>query len=224
MQPSRRCASTNGSIMPCDWACSRIQRSERMVMAVWRNGHHFGLQFSRVFFLWMRPQREIRGFAEPAAQIGSQSIHRLTSLCYFCSRWRVAVRPAKKSHGRSNPNRRIRRAGAQPPLPQNVEAEAALLGALMIDNRLVEDVQLKLEAASFLRAAARPDLRGDPEADRQNMVANPVTLRPIFEADEAMKELGGPGLSGAADRLGRGDHRRARLRRSRSTIWPCCGR
>jgi replicative DNA helicase len=29
-------------------------------------------------------------------------------------------------------------------LPQNVEAEAALLGALMIDNRLVEDVQLKL--------------------------------------------------------------------------------
>jgi replicative DNA helicase len=29
-------------------------------------------------------------------------------------------------------------------LPQNVEAEAALLGALMVDNRLVEDIQLKL--------------------------------------------------------------------------------
>ena len=33
---------------------------------------------------------------------------------------------------------------ATPALPQNIEAEAALLGALMIDNRLVEDVQLKL--------------------------------------------------------------------------------
>ena len=33
---------------------------------------------------------------------------------------------------------------ATPSLPQNIEAEAALLGALMIDNRLVEDVQLKL--------------------------------------------------------------------------------
>ena len=40
------------------------------------------------------------------------------------------------------------------------------------------------------------------------MVANPVTLRPMFEADEAMKEVGGAGLSGAADRVGRGDHRR----------------
>ena len=47
-------------------------------------------------------------------------------------------------------------------LPQNVEAEAALLGALMIDNRLVEDVQLKLAAAPFLRAAARPHLRSHP--------------------------------------------------------------
>ena len=44
-------------------------------------------------------------------------------------------------------------------LPQNVEAEAALLGALMIDNRLVEDVQLKLRPASFLRTAARAHLR-----------------------------------------------------------------
>ena len=34
-------------------------------------------------------------------------------------------------------------------LPQNVEAEAALLGALMVDNRLVEDVQLKLKAHHF---------------------------------------------------------------------------
>ena len=52
-------------------------------------------------------------------------------------------------------------------LPQNIEAEAALLGALMIDNRLVEDVQLRLRAAPFLRAAARPHLRSDPADDRQ---------------------------------------------------------
>ena len=36
-----------------------------------------------------------------------------------------------------------------PLLPQNIEAEAALLGALMIDNRLVEDVQLKLRPDHF---------------------------------------------------------------------------
>ena len=34
-------------------------------------------------------------------------------------------------------------------LPHNVEAEAALLGALMIDNRIAEDVQLKLRPEHF---------------------------------------------------------------------------
>ena len=77
-------------------------------------------------------------------------------------------------------------------LPQNVEAEAALLGALMIDNRLAEDIQLKL----------RPDHFHEPLHGRiyeqilrlldRNMIANPVTLRPLFESDEEMKELGGP--------------------------------
>jgi replicative DNA helicase len=41
----------------------------------------------------------------------------------------------------------------------------------MIDTGLVEDVQLKL-AESFLRAAARPDLRSDPAHDRRQPVAN----------------------------------------------------
>src|SRR3990170_1064485 len=59
---------------------------------------------------------------------------------------------------------------ATPSLPQNIEAEAALLGALMIDNRLVEDVQLKLKALHFFE---------------------PLHGR-IFDADEAMKEVGGP--------------------------------
>ncbi len=77
-------------------------------------------------------------------------------------------------------------------LPHNVEAEAALLGALMIDNRLVEDVQLKL----------RPDHFHEPVHGRiyeailrlvdRNMIANPVTLRPMFDNDAELKELGGP--------------------------------
>ncbi len=34
MQPSRRCASTKGSIIPVERACSRIQRSERIMAPV----------------------------------------------------------------------------------------------------------------------------------------------------------------------------------------------
>ncbi len=83
-------------------------------------------------------------------------------------------------------------APATPSLPQNVEAEAALLGALMIDNRLVEDVQLRLKPHHFFEPLHGRIYEAVLRMTDKNMVANPVTLRPIFEADEAMREVGGP--------------------------------
>jgi replicative DNA helicase len=77
-------------------------------------------------------------------------------------------------------------------LPQNVEAEAALLGALMIDNRLAEDIQLKLRPDHFHEPLHGRIYEAILKLVDRNMVANPVTLRPMFEADEEMKELGGP--------------------------------
>jgi replicative DNA helicase len=77
-------------------------------------------------------------------------------------------------------------------LPRNVEAEAAMLGAMMIDNRLADDIVDRLEPAHFYEPlhgrvfAAIKTLRG------QDMLATPVTLKPMFDADEGMKELGGP--------------------------------
>ena len=77
-------------------------------------------------------------------------------------------------------------------LPQNVEAQAALLGALMIDNRLVEDVQLKLRPDHFFEPLHGRIYEAILRMTDANRVANPVTLRPLFEADEAIKEVGGP--------------------------------
>jgi replicative DNA helicase len=78
-----------------------------------------------------------------------------------------------------------------PSLPSNIEAEAALLGALMLDNRLVEDVQLKLRSDHFFEPLHGRIYDAVLRMTDRNMVANPVTLRPLFEADEAMKEVGG---------------------------------
>ena len=83
-------------------------------------------------------------------------------------------------------------APATPQLPQNIEAEAALLGALMIDNRLVEDVQLRLKPHHFYEPLHGRIYEAILRMTDKNMVANPVTLKPIFDADEAMKEVGGP--------------------------------
>jgi len=81
---------------------------------------------------------------------------------------------------------------ATPVLPHNIEAEAALLGALMIDNRLVEDVQLKLRSDHYFEPLHGRIYDSILRMTDKNMVANPVTLRPMFEADEAMREVGGP--------------------------------
>jgi replicative DNA helicase len=78
-------------------------------------------------------------------------------------------------------------------LPHNVEAEAALLGALMIDNRLAEDIQLKLRPDHFFEPLHARIYEQVLKLIDRNMIASPVTMRPLFEADEEMKALGGPG-------------------------------
>ena len=81
---------------------------------------------------------------------------------------------------------------APPALPQNVEAEAAMLGAMMIDNRLADDLVDMLEPDHFFEPVHGRIFAAIKSARGNDMLATPVTLRPMFEADEGMKELGGP--------------------------------
>ncbi|MEY4671787.1 MAG: hypothetical protein RLZZ415_1666 [Pseudomonadota bacterium] len=76
-------------------------------------------------------------------------------------------------------------------LPANVEAEAAFLGAALIDNRVIEELSTPLRADHFFEPAhARIYDRILQLLDRKAVVT-PVTLKPYFEADETLKELGG---------------------------------
>jgi replicative DNA helicase len=76
-------------------------------------------------------------------------------------------------------------------LPANLEAEAAFLGAVLIDNRVLEELNAPLRADHFFAPLhQRIYDRVLTLVDRQ-MVVTPVTLKPYFEADEALKELGG---------------------------------
>ncbi len=76
-------------------------------------------------------------------------------------------------------------------LPSNLEAEAAFLGAALIDNRTIEELTVPLRPEHFFEPVhSRIYGRIQQLLDR-NAVVTPVTLRPYFEADEALKELGG---------------------------------
>jgi replicative DNA helicase len=72
-------------------------------------------------------------------------------------------------------------------LPANVEAEAAFLGAVLIDNRVIEELPTQLVAAHFFEPVhARIYERIGQLLDR-GAVVTPVTLRPYFESDEALR-------------------------------------
>lgn len=77
-------------------------------------------------------------------------------------------------------------------MPHNIEAEAALLGAMMLDNRIVEDVQVRLRPEHFYEPLHGRIYEAILRLVDRNMLATPVTLRPLFEGDAGMRELGGP--------------------------------
>lgn len=78
-------------------------------------------------------------------------------------------------------------------LPRNVEAEAAFLGAIMIDNRIIEDISIKLQPEHFYEPLHGRIYDQILRLIDRNMLVSPVTLKPFFERDESILELGGPG-------------------------------
>ena len=67
-----------------------------------------------------------------------------------------------------------------------------MLGAMMIDNRIAEEID-KLTPEHFFEPLHGRIFGAIKKMVDAHMLATPVTLRPMFEADPAMKELGGPG-------------------------------
>ena len=76
-------------------------------------------------------------------------------------------------------------------LPANIEAEATFLGAVLIDNRVIEELNTPLAASHFFEPVHGRIYERITQLLDRKAVVTPVTLKPYFEADEALKELGG---------------------------------
>ncbi len=96
-------------------------------------------------------------------------------------------------------------------LPHNLDAEAALLGAMLIDSRVADDLLDGLVAEHFHEPLHGRILEAIRTVRKAGLLATPVTLKPMFDGDAAMAALGGPGYlaqltnSGAAGLLGARD-------------------
>lgn len=93
--------------------------------------------------------------------------------------------------------------GAEPEaLPHNIEAEQQLLGAILTNNDVYDRIAALVKAEHFFDPVHARIFEKASARIQKNALASPVTLKPFFEDDEGLKELGGPSylvrLAGAA--------------------------
>lgn len=87
-------------------------------------------------------------------------------------------------------------------LPHNTEAEQQLLGAILTNNDVYDRIAAVVKAEHFFDPVHQRIFEKTSARIQKNALASPVTLKPFFEDDEGLKELGGPAylvrLAGAA--------------------------
>lgn len=76
-------------------------------------------------------------------------------------------------------------------LPSNVEAEAAFLGAVLIDNSVYEELPNPLRPEHFFVPAHRLIMERVLTMMERGATASPVTLKPYFDGNEHLEPLGG---------------------------------
>ena len=75
--------------------------------------------------------------------------------------------------------------------PHNVEAEQALLGAILITNDVAAQISSFLAATHFFEPAHGRIYDAALSLIDRGQIANPTTLRAVFERDPALTEVGG---------------------------------
>ena len=76
-------------------------------------------------------------------------------------------------------------------LPQNLEAEQALLGALLIDNEALNHIADFLQSEYFFDPLHQDIFAAITQCYDKGQIANPITLKARFDKDERFSELGG---------------------------------
>jgi len=76
-------------------------------------------------------------------------------------------------------------------LPSNLEAEQALIGSVMVNNDIIDEVSNIVNSNKFFDPAHRKIYEVIENLNNKGMIANPITLKNFFEKSENLKEVGG---------------------------------
>ena len=76
-------------------------------------------------------------------------------------------------------------------LPSNLEAEQALIGSVMVNNDIIDEISNIVNSNKFFDPAHKKIYEVIETLNNKGMIANPITLKNYFEKDENLKEVGG---------------------------------
>ena len=75
--------------------------------------------------------------------------------------------------------------------PSNLEAEQALLGSILVNNDIIDEVSTLVNSNIFYDPAHIKIYEVIESLNNKGMVANPITLKNFFEKDNMLNEVGG---------------------------------
>jgi len=75
--------------------------------------------------------------------------------------------------------------------PSNIEAEQALLGSILVNNDIIDEVANIVNPTSFYDPAHTKIYEVIETLNNKGMIANPITLKNFFEKDNMLDEVGG---------------------------------
>ena len=75
--------------------------------------------------------------------------------------------------------------------PSNLEAEQALIGSILVNNDIIDEVSTIINHTSFYDPAHTKIYEVIETLNNKGMIANPITLKNYFEKDNMLNEVGG---------------------------------
>ena len=75
--------------------------------------------------------------------------------------------------------------------PSNLEAEQALLGSILVNNDIIDEISNMVNPSTFYDPAHTKIYEVIQILNNKGMIANPITLKNYFEKDDMLDEVGG---------------------------------
>ena len=75
--------------------------------------------------------------------------------------------------------------------PSNLEAEQALLGSILVNNDIIDEISMIVNSKTFYDPAHVKIYEVITSLNNKGMIANPITLKNFFEKDNMLNEVGG---------------------------------